>query len=145
MMIAKARRALRAFLPDRTGNVAITFGIAVIPVLGAVGAAVDYSLASRAKTTLDAYADAAALSAVNTNALNMTANAAEKQAAAFFKAQAEGLTLRQDLGPQRRREVHRQSPHEHHGHRGVQQHRHQRNVDRRLGRSKLYRLLSVAR
>jgi len=43
------------------------FGIAAIPVTLAMGAAVDYSLASRAKTTLDTYADAAALSAVGKN------------------------------------------------------------------------------
>jgi hypothetical protein len=49
---------------DGAGNVAITFAIALIPVVGMVGAAVDYSRASNYRTELQAAADAAAVGAV---------------------------------------------------------------------------------
>src|ERR1044072_9639301 len=44
---------------DREGSVAATFALAVIPVIGLVGAAVDYSTASNARTNLQAALDAA--------------------------------------------------------------------------------------
>ena len=42
-VIARLRRMLREFRTARTGNVAITFAIATIPVIGFIGAAIDYS------------------------------------------------------------------------------------------------------
>lgn len=53
--------SFRSFLKSRTGNVAITFALAVVPVLLGVGAAVDMVRASNAKSALQAAADAAAL------------------------------------------------------------------------------------
>jgi hypothetical protein len=41
------RAFLRRFFSDPKGNVAIMFAIAVVPVIGAMGAAVDYSMAAR--------------------------------------------------------------------------------------------------
>lgn len=46
---------------DRRGNVALMFGLALIPIIGFVGAAVDYSRAADFKTKLNRAADAAAL------------------------------------------------------------------------------------
>lgn len=76
------------FCRERSGSVAVVFGIAAIPVTLAMGAAVDYSLASRAKTTLDTYADAAALSAVGKNYQSLPPEIVKVLAANFFKARA---------------------------------------------------------
>lgn len=67
------------------------FGIAAIPVTLTMGAAVDYSLASRAKTTLDTYADAAALSAVGKNYQSLQPETVKVLVANFFKARAINL------------------------------------------------------
>jgi Flp pilus assembly protein TadG len=42
---------------DRRGNIAILFGLAIIPVFGAMGVAVDYSLANASRTALQASLD----------------------------------------------------------------------------------------
>ena len=82
---------VRSLRRDRRGNVAITFAIAAVPIVVSVGAAVDYSMANRTKAALDAYADAAALSVVNINAMSMTEAAAQTSAVKFFKAQSNTL------------------------------------------------------
>ncbi|CAN7571271.1 pilus assembly protein [Bosea sp. LjRoot9] len=51
------------FAKDRSGNVMMLFGFAMIPVLGLVGAAVDYSRATTMRTMLNAAIDSAALMA----------------------------------------------------------------------------------
>jgi Flp pilus assembly protein TadG len=63
MMIAwkKLCRTLSAFRVARGGNVAITFAIAVLPILGFVGAAVDYSRANSVKAAMQTALDATAL------------------------------------------------------------------------------------
>ena len=55
-----ARKAA-AFRRDRRGNVAITFAIATLPIVGAVGYAVDYSHANNVKAALQAALDSTAL------------------------------------------------------------------------------------
>lgn len=87
-MLTQFLRRLRAFAADRRGNLAITFALTSVPVVVSVGAAVDYSLATRTKAALDAMADAAALSVVNTKAMSLTESQAQDSAVAFFKAQA---------------------------------------------------------
>lgn len=89
--LAQLLSRLRAFAADRRGNLAITFALTTVPVVVSVGAAVDYSLANRTKATLDAYADAAALSVVNTKAMALSETEAQNSAIAFFKAQAATL------------------------------------------------------
>ena len=63
--VSRLRSALARFglfrRNDR-GNVMITFALAIIPVIGAVGAAVDYSRGNAARTSLQSAIDAAALS-----------------------------------------------------------------------------------
>ncbi|MDR6869729.1 Flp pilus assembly protein TadG [Bosea sp. BE125] len=51
------------FARDRSGNVMMLFGLSMIPVLGLVGAAVDYSRATTMRTMLNAAIDSAALMA----------------------------------------------------------------------------------
>lgn len=90
-MIQALARIVTSFCRENSGNIAVSFGLAVLPITMSVGAAVDYSLANRTKTILNEYADAAALSAVSKSAMSLTADAAKTNAANFFKAQAATL------------------------------------------------------
>lgn len=58
------RSMLRRFFSDPKGNVAIMFAIAVVPVIGAMGAAIDYSMASAQRTAMQASLDATAIALV---------------------------------------------------------------------------------
>jgi Flp pilus assembly protein TadG len=58
-------RLIQRFARDRRGNMAITFGICSVPLLTAVGAGVDYSLATRMKAKLQSAADAAAVASIS--------------------------------------------------------------------------------
>jgi len=55
------RAFLRRFLADRKGNVAILFALSLLPVVGAMGAAVDYSLANQQRVGLQKALDATAI------------------------------------------------------------------------------------
>jgi Flp pilus assembly protein TadG len=67
---------LDTFRRQTSGNVAITFALMLIPIVGMVGAAIDYSNASRIRTWLIAAADAASVGAVVKSSAVMTAAAA---------------------------------------------------------------------
>jgi len=54
---------LSRFMRDRGGNFVILFALALVPMLGLMGLAIDYSLALRTKTALDASTDSALLAA----------------------------------------------------------------------------------
>ncbi len=58
------RGHLPRFTADQRGNVAMIFAICSIPIMFAVGMAIDYTSATRRKAKLDAIADAVALSTV---------------------------------------------------------------------------------
>jgi Flp pilus assembly protein TadG len=101
-LIGKLQRGLRRLRHARSGNVAITFALALVPVAGAVGAAVDYSRASNFRTQLQAAADAAALGAIAkssfgfNSAIAMAADgsipASEADAIKIFNAEMAGKT-----------------------------------------------------
>ena len=57
---------------NRRGNVAVITALAMLPMVAAVGCAVDYSMASMIKTKLQAAADAASLATVSINSSVMT-------------------------------------------------------------------------
>ena len=59
--VAKLRRAARDFRAARSGNVAITFAIATVPLVGFVGAAIDYSRANAVKAAIQTALDSTAL------------------------------------------------------------------------------------
>lgn len=59
----KAGTLLRRFGRDRSGNVMMFFGLALVPVLGLAGAAMDYARATTARAQLNAAVDSAALMA----------------------------------------------------------------------------------
>ena len=52
---------MRRFWSDRKGNVAILFALAMIPVMGAMGVAVDYSFANALRTNMQKSLDSAGL------------------------------------------------------------------------------------
>lgn len=57
------RRAVLAFREDRGGNLVVIFAILLVPLLGMVGAAIDYTRASTARQMLMSAVDTAALMA----------------------------------------------------------------------------------
>ncbi len=55
---------VKRFVRNERGNIAVIFAIAILPLLAAVGCAVDYSLATRLKAKLQSAADAASVGAL---------------------------------------------------------------------------------
>src|SRR5688572_28088965 len=80
-LIAKAAR----FAGDRRGNVALTFGIATLPLIGAVGAAVDFSHANSVKAAMQSALDSTALMLAR-DAPTMTDPNLDAKAKAYFSA-----------------------------------------------------------
>jgi Flp pilus assembly protein TadG len=58
---------LRRFRSDKRGNIAITFTLALLPILSAIGCATDYSLRSRMQAKMQSAADAAAVASISKN------------------------------------------------------------------------------
>jgi Flp pilus assembly protein TadG len=55
---------LKRFFGDTRGNIAVIFAIACVPLISAMGCAVDYAAATRMKSKLQSAADAAAVGAI---------------------------------------------------------------------------------
>jgi Flp pilus assembly protein TadG len=69
-------RLIGAFRKDRRGNIAVTFAIACVPLIAAIGCAVDYTIAATIRTKLLAAADAASVGSVSKNSPAFVAAAA---------------------------------------------------------------------
>ena len=67
------------------GNVAMIFGLAIIPIVGLVGVAIDYSRATNARTSMQSALDVAAL-ALSKDAQTMTTAQLQAKARAVFDA-----------------------------------------------------------
>jgi Flp pilus assembly protein TadG len=76
-------RSLYAFRRAERGNVAIMFAIAIVPILGLVGAAVDYSRANSARTSMQAALDATALM-ISREAAGLSEEQIKTRAQAYF-------------------------------------------------------------
>jgi Flp pilus assembly protein TadG len=76
---------LRHFLKDRRGGITPMFALAIIPVFGLIGAAVDYSRANSVRTAMQAAADATALM-LSKDASSLTASQLSTKATAYFQA-----------------------------------------------------------
>jgi Flp pilus assembly protein TadG len=76
---------LRQFLRDRRAGVVPMFALAIIPIIGMVGVAVDYSRANSLKVALQAALDATAL-AMAKSAPNLTPSQLQAQASGYFFA-----------------------------------------------------------
>ncbi len=92
-------RLLARLVGDRNGNIAFTFAILIVPVLLAVGAALDYSVAYDVRQRLQHAADSAAISAIAEQSPGVIAslqsgksgllNVATKDARVWFDAAVE--------------------------------------------------------
>jgi Flp pilus assembly protein TadG len=60
-LLERAHSHLRGFLRSQSANVAIMFGLSVVPLLGLAGAAIDYSRAASDRTKMQAAIDTTAL------------------------------------------------------------------------------------
>ena len=76
---------LRRFSTDQAGNVTIIFGLALIPIIGFVGASVDYSRANSARAAMQSAVDATAL-ALAKDAGHLSSDELEAQASQRFSA-----------------------------------------------------------
>jgi Flp pilus assembly protein TadG len=77
---------LTRFWKNQRGNIAPLFGLAIIPLIGAVGAAVDYSRASATRTAFHASLDSAALMLSKTAAVTPSDDALSAAATAYVNA-----------------------------------------------------------
>src|SRR5882757_2595766 len=79
------RSFLQTFLKDPRAGVAPMFALAVIPVMGLTGAAVDYSRANSIKTALQSALDATAL-AMAKSASSLTTEQLQQKSNDYFTA-----------------------------------------------------------
>jgi Flp pilus assembly protein TadG len=103
----RLQQCLSRFRRDQRGNIAVIFTIAAIPLVSAIGCAVDYSLATRMKAKLQSAADAAGIAALSQKspgflaASAMTGNgsvtAGVTDANNVFDANMSGITGYQNL------------------------------------------------
>ncbi|MHC4054193.1 TadE/TadG family type IV pilus assembly protein [Bradyrhizobium sp. 25ACV] len=63
-MRATLSTIIRRFVQDRRGNIAVIFALACVPLITAVGCAVDYSRATQTRAKLQAAADAASVGSI---------------------------------------------------------------------------------
>ena len=73
-------RRFEGFSRCTRGNVAIIFGLVLVPVMGLVGTTVDYGSWLQQRTQMQAAADAAALAAAKVYSDTENASAADTQA-----------------------------------------------------------------
>jgi len=95
--LERAFRAVRNFSAARGGNVAITFAIASLPIVGSVGFAVDYSHANSVKTALQAALDSTALmlskEASTDTSAQLQTNALKYFNALFTRPEAQSVSI----------------------------------------------------
>ena len=85
ILVLRLRRAARRIAAARSGNVAITFALALIPILALVGAAVDFSRANSLKAVMQSALDSTALM-VSKNAASLTSEQIQSSAQSYFLA-----------------------------------------------------------
>lgn len=86
-IFGRVRAAARRFAGARDGNVAIMFGIAVVPIISFVGVAVDYTRANSARSSMQAALDSTALMvAKDLTDGTITSSQISTKADAYFKA-----------------------------------------------------------
>lgn len=79
---------IRSFVTDKRGNLAIIFGLSLVPLMGLAGAAVDYSRILQAENKLQSASDAAALAAASSGS---DVNDMRRIAASFLESNAPEL------------------------------------------------------
>lgn len=87
VVFRRIRTAVRRFAGANEGNIAILFGIAVIPIISFVGAAVDYTRANAARSSMQAALDSTALMlAKDLSGGTIQTSQISEKADAYFKA-----------------------------------------------------------
>ena len=76
---------LKSFASARRGNVAITFALATLPIIGGVGAAIDFSHANSVKTAMQSALDSTALMLAR-DAATLTNTQLQTKALSYFSA-----------------------------------------------------------
>jgi Flp pilus assembly protein TadG len=84
-LIHRLRGQLQAFRRAERGNVILTFALLTVPIMGFVGAAVDYSRGNSDKAAMQAAVDATALM-LSKNISSMTQSQINTQANSYFNA-----------------------------------------------------------
>lgn len=84
-IITRIRGSIARFRRAQGGNVAVLFGIAIVPLLGFVGAAVDYARVNNARTAMQTALDTAALM-LSKDAAGLTAAQISQKATDYFNA-----------------------------------------------------------
>jgi len=84
-LLQMLRARWKAFASSRDGNVAVIFTLAVLPIAGFIGAAVDYSRANAVRVQIQAALDAAALT-LSKEAASLTQAQLEQKAHDYFFA-----------------------------------------------------------
>ncbi|MBX9709489.1 MAG: pilus assembly protein [Xanthobacteraceae bacterium] len=79
------RAAFARFRADERGNIAVIFAITLLPMLGLVGAAIDYTRANNARTALQSALDTTALM-ISKDAASLPANQVQARAQQYFNA-----------------------------------------------------------
>ena len=94
-LFAALARTVRAGAADRRGNIALLFGLLLMPLIGVVGLAVDYGQLITARTLCQTAADAAALyaSGVAKALIQKSDGSAASVASAKTEAQTRALSL----------------------------------------------------
>jgi len=86
-ILPRLKDAARRFVRADQGNIAVMFGIALVPILSFVGAAVDYSRALNARSSMQAALDSTALMvAKDLAAGTITASQVNTKAQSYFAA-----------------------------------------------------------
>ncbi len=88
-----AHRLLSSFASDRRGNIAVIFALSLLPILSFIGAAIDYSMATRAKTKLTSALDTAVLVATAKSEITKSASTAQSDAQNAFTGQLAALSM----------------------------------------------------
>jgi Flp pilus assembly protein TadG len=84
-LLQRLYRTARGFAAAHGGNITITFALAIVPIFGLVGAAVDYSRANSAKAALQSALDSTALM-LSKEAPGLTEAQRNEKASAYFNA-----------------------------------------------------------
>ena len=84
-LIHRFQAELRRFRAAQTGNVLITFVLTLVPMLGLIGAAVDYSRAASARSAMQSAVDSTALM-LSKDASGLTPEQIATKATAYFNA-----------------------------------------------------------
>src|ERR1700730_4334124 len=84
---SRGRAAARRFIGAKDGNIAVIFAIAAVPIISFVGAAIDYTRANSARSSMQAALDSTALMlAKDLSDGTITTSQINAKAAAYFTA-----------------------------------------------------------